>query len=150
MGYGTGKKDTPGVHGLQKAGKMHGGGVNLSPKKENTGGGMDLNQKKMMAGDYSPNKSGIISGGHSKGKFMSSPKYKSHGTSKANYDKDMAEERIQIKDDKQKIYQDDKEKRDSSPKKMLSKKQSKVIDGADGSKKNDKIEGSEMAALSKK
>jgi hypothetical protein len=92
----------------------------------------------------------IISGGHSKGKFMGSPKYKSHGTSKANYDKDMAEERIQIKDDKQKIYQDDKEKRDSSPKKMLSKKQSKVIDGADGSKKNDKIEGSEMAALSKK
>ena len=30
-----------------------------------------------------------------------------------NYDKDMAEERIQIKDDKQKIYQDDKEKRKS-------------------------------------
>tara|TARA_R110001592_G_scaffold299034_1_gene569862 strand:+ start:123 stop:539 length:417 start_codon:yes stop_codon:yes gene_type:complete len=37
-----------------------------------------------------------------------------------------------------------------SPKKMLSEKQSEVIDGADGSKKNDKIEGSEMAALSKK
>jgi len=34
----------------------------------------------------------------------------------ANYDKDMAEERIQIKNDKQKIYQDDKEKRDKGPK----------------------------------
>ena len=29
-----------------------------------------------------------------------------------NLDKDMAEERIQIKDDKQDIYQDDKEKRE--------------------------------------
>ena len=34
----------------------------------------------------------------------------------ADYDKDMAEERIQIKDDKQKIYQDDKDKRDSNAK----------------------------------
>ena len=32
----------------------------------------------------------------------------------ADYDKDMAEERIQIKDDKQKIYQDDKEKKDTA------------------------------------
>jgi len=31
----------------------------------------------------------------------------------ANYDKDMAEERIQIKDDKQKIYEDDKKKRET-------------------------------------
>tara|TARA_R110000824_G_scaffold235275_1_gene424031 strand:- start:86 stop:547 length:462 start_codon:yes stop_codon:yes gene_type:complete len=30
----------------------------------------------------------------------------------ANYDKDMAEERIQIRDDKQKIYEDDRKKRD--------------------------------------
>jgi hypothetical protein len=36
----------------------------------------------------------------------------------ADYDKDMAEERIQIKDDKQKIYQDDKEKRDTKAKMM--------------------------------
>lgn len=31
----------------------------------------------------------------------------------ANYDKDMAEERIQISDDKQKIYEDDRKKRNS-------------------------------------
>ena len=40
----------------------------------------------------------------------------------ADYDKDMAEERIQIKDDKQKIYQDDKEKRDTNAK-MYPKKE---------------------------
>ncbi len=34
----------------------------------------------------------------------------------ANYDKDMAEERIQIRDDKQKIYEDDKKKRDAGSK----------------------------------
>lgn len=33
-----------------------------------------------------------------------------------NYDKDMAEERIQIKNDKEKIYEDDKKKRDAAPK----------------------------------
>ncbi len=39
----------------------------------------------------------------------------------ADYDKDMAEERIQIRDDKQKIYEDDKEKReaDGSSNRML-------------------------------
>ena len=31
----------------------------------------------------------------------------------ADYDKDMAEERIQIKDDKKKIYEDDKKKRET-------------------------------------
>ena len=31
----------------------------------------------------------------------------------ADYDKDMAKERIQIEDDKQKIYEDDKKKRDA-------------------------------------
>mgnify|MGYP003126524276 CR=1 FL=1 len=36
------------------------------------------------------------------------------------------------------------------PKKMLSEKQSTVFDGADGSVKNDKIEGTEVAAASKK
>ncbi len=41
-------------------------------------------------------------------------KYGKHkGPKKADYDKDMAEERIQIKDDKKKIFQDDKKKRDS-------------------------------------
>ena len=68
----------------------------------------------------------IHSGGSSKGNFgkphkfydKAAAKYKSYGTSKANYDKDMAEERIQIKDDKEKIFEDDKEKRDSSPTKL--------------------------------
>lgn len=32
----------------------------------------------------------------------------------ANYDKDMAEERIQIKDDKKKIYEDDKKKKEDA------------------------------------
>ncbi len=35
------------------------------------------------------------------------------GPKKADFDKDMAEERIQIKDDKEKIFEDDKEKRKS-------------------------------------
>ena len=38
---------------------------------------------------------------------------KHKGPKKADYDKDMAEERIQIKNDKKKIFQDDKKKRDS-------------------------------------
>ena len=136
MGYGTGKKDMPTVNGIAMAGKMHGGGVKLSPKKENTGGGMDLNQRKMMAGDYNPAKSGIISGGHPKGGFMHKSK-SSKGYAKANYDKDMAEERIQIKDDENKIYEDDKEKRDSSPTKLkggqvkLDKNKNGKIDGED-------------------
>ena len=68
-----------------------------------------------------------VSGGHPKGGFMQTPlRYGTHegrGTTKKG------------------LY---------SPPKTLSEKQSKVIDGADGSKKNDEIEGSEMAALSKK
>ena len=36
----------------------------------------------------------------------------------ANYDKDMAEERIQIRDDKKKIYEDDKKKKASEGIKM--------------------------------
>ena len=39
----------------------------------------------------------------------------------ADYDKDMAEERIQIKDDKKKIYEDDRKKRDAGGK-MYAKK----------------------------
>jgi len=35
------------------------------------------------------------------------------GPKKADYDKDMAEERIQIKNDKKKIFQDDKEKKEA-------------------------------------
>ena len=36
----------------------------------------------------------------------------------ADYDKDMAEERIQIKDDKKKIYEDDQKKKDNKAKMM--------------------------------
>jgi hypothetical protein len=39
----------------------------------------------------------------------------------ANYDKDMAEERIQIKNDKEKIYEDDK-KRETLHQKLILKK----------------------------
>ena len=140
MGYGTGKKDTPGVHGLQKAGKMQGGGVKLDkqpPGKISEMQGSVLEGEQTRKENDAMGSAKIISGGHSKGKFMGSPKYKSHGTSKANYDKDMAEERIQIKDDKQKIYQDDKEKRDSSPTKLkgdqvkLDKNKNGRIDGGD-------------------
>ena len=144
------------VNGLSslgpKMGKAHGGGVKLERKSPGKISDMQdsvLRGEQTKKEDNAMAKSGVISGSHSKGGFMKHAK-SSKGYAKANYDKDMAEERIQIKDDKNKIYEDDKEKRDSSPKKMLSKKQSKVIDGADGSKKNGKIEGSEMAALSKK
>ena len=135
MGYGG--QTVNGLSSLgPKMGKAHGGGVKLQPKKENTGGGMDLNQRKVMAGDYSPTKSGIISGSHSKGGFMKHAE-SSKGYAKANYDKDMAEERIQIKDDKNKIYEDDKEKRDSSTTKLkggqvkLDKNKNGKIDGED-------------------
>tara|TARA_R110001632_G_scaffold170538_1_gene289774 strand:+ start:80 stop:607 length:528 start_codon:yes stop_codon:yes gene_type:complete len=47
------------------------------------------------------------------------------GPKKADFDKDMAEERIQIKDDKKKIFQDDKEKRESEGMKMYGKKHKK-------------------------
>jgi len=50
-----------------------------------------------------------------KSKIEAAPgKYGKHkGPKKADYDKDMAEERIQIKNDKEKIFQDDKKKRKS-------------------------------------
>jgi len=72
----------------------------------------------------------------------------------ADYDKDMAEERIQIKDDKQKIYQDDKEKRDTNAK-MYPKKEEgpktfeggahrgEMKHGKDGSHQGPKMYGGE-------
>ena len=63
--------------GPAMSGKMHGGGVKLQPKKENTGGGMDLSQRKVSAGAYNSfGQAKFIGGSHSKGKFMSTPKYK--------------------------------------------------------------------------
>ena len=60
-----------------------------------------------LVGDQEMMQPGKISGGAAK--YIK----ESYGASKADYDKDMAEERIQIKDDKEKIYQDDKEKKES-------------------------------------
>ena len=62
---------------------------------------------KIDGGDFKMMQPGKISGGAAK--YIK----ESYGASKADYDKDMAEERIQIKDDKEKIYQDDKEKKES-------------------------------------
>jgi len=62
---------------------------------------------KIDGEDFKMMQPGKISGGAAK--YIK----ESYGASKADYDKDMAEERIQIKDDKEKIYQDDKEKKES-------------------------------------
>jgi len=141
MGYGGKTVNGLSSLGPKMGGKAHGGGVKI-----------EKGSAKM------------ISGGHSKGKFMSTPKYKcgaskyghkgpekelvgnqnklpqelkdkieaapgkyghKKGPKKANFDKDMAEERIQIKNDKKKIFQDDKEKRESEGMKMYGKKHKK-------------------------
>ena len=123
MGYGTGKKDTPTVNGIAMAGKMHGGGVKLEQGMGKISESQDdvLSGKETQMEDNSMATPKVHSGSFSTGNFMATPKYK--GTAKKGL---------------------------HSPTKMLSEKQSKVIDGADGSKKDDKIQGSEMAALSKK
>ena len=126
MGYGSesvsGRHTIPGL-GSAKMGKASGGGVKLDRKSI---GKLTQSEDDVFSGketqmeDNSMAKAGVVSGSHS-GNFMATPKYK--GTAKKGL---------------------------HSPTKMLSEKQSKVIDGADGSKKDDKIQGSEMAALSKK
>ena len=125
MGKGTGIKDMPKIEGIAMAGKIHGGGVKLAhgTKKES-----DMQEKKNLLNENAIDDTAtsmatpkVHSGSFSTGNFMATPKYK--GTAKKGL---------------------------HSPTKMLSEKQSKVIDGADGSKKDDKIQGSEMAALSKK
>ena len=95
-------------------GKMHGGGINLAQgvgKISQSQLDVESGEETRMENDAMA-KSGCVSGGHPKGGFMH--KSRSYGNPKADYDKDMAEERIQIKDDKKKIFEDDKEKRDSS------------------------------------
>jgi hypothetical protein len=67
---------------------------------------------KIDGEDFKMMQPGKISGGAAK--YIK----ESYGASKADYDKDMAEERIQIKDDKEKIYQDDKEKKESGANKI--------------------------------
>ncbi len=87
--------------GPAMGGKMHGGGVKLAPKKENTGGGMDPSQKKMMAGGYSPNKSGKFhSGSFPKGGFMKHAK-SSYGHAKAQGYNDRQDESLGMKDGKE-------------------------------------------------
>tara|TARA_R110001592_G_scaffold109312_1_gene304946 strand:+ start:181 stop:657 length:477 start_codon:yes stop_codon:yes gene_type:complete len=149
MGYGTGKKDMPTVRlGVAMAGKMSGGGVDLSAKKESdmqeSKNLLDTNAIDNTATSMGEKKEGVISGGFSKKMGFAAPhsfkkmkpvpadKQKSLGQlptevrnnmgfekydysmkKAADFDKDMAEERIQIKDDKEKIFEDDKEKKDS-------------------------------------
>lgn len=115
MGYGTGKKDMPTVNlGIAMAGKMSGGGVNLAPKKENTGGGMDPSQEKMMAGGDSPNKSGKFhSGSFPKGGFMKHSK--SYSPTKGQGYNDREDESLGMKDGKESgKEQSDKDRRDES------------------------------------
>lgn len=71
-------------------------GKHMGPEKELVGKQKNLPEELKAKIEAAPGKYG-----HKKG-----PK-------KADFDKDMAEERIQIKDDKKKIFQDDKEKRES-------------------------------------
>jgi len=137
MGYGG--QTVNGLSSLgPKMGKAHGGGVKLEQGMGKISQSQDdvLSGKETQMEDNSMGSAKMISGSHSKGGFMKHSK-SSYGASKANYDKDMAEERIQISDDKKKIYQDDKEKRASSPTKLkggqvkLDKNKNGKIDGED-------------------
>ena len=122
MGYGG--KTVNGLSSLgPKMGKASGGGVKLEQGMGKISESQDdvLSGKETQMEDNSMATPKVHSGSFSTGNFMATPKYK--GTAKKGL---------------------------HSPTKMLSEKQSKVIDGADGSKKDDKIQGSEMAALSKK
>ena len=122
MGYGG--QTVNGLSSLgPKMGKASGGGVKLEQGMGKISESQDdvLSGKETQMEDNSMATPKVHSGSFSTGNFMATPKYK--GTAKKGL---------------------------HSPTKMLSEKQSKVIDGADGSKKDDKIQGSEMAALSKK
>jgi polygalacturonase len=181
MGYGGKTVNGLSSLGPKMGGKAHGGGVKIEKGMGKISQSQDdvLSGKETKMENNSMGSAKIISGGHSKGKFMSTPKYKSDaqrkavhaskaeqgagkygkhmgpekelvgkqknlpeelkkkieaapgkyghkkGPKKANYDKDMAEERIQIKNDKKKIFQDDKEKRESEGMKMYGKKHKK-------------------------
>ena len=85
MGYGTGKKDMPTVNGIAMAGKMHGGGVKLDRKSPGKISDMQdsvLGGEQTKKEDNAMAKSGVISGGHSKGGFMKHSK-SSYGHAKA-------------------------------------------------------------------
>ena len=78
MGYGGKTVNGLSSLGPKMGGKAHGGGVKLSPKKES-----NMQEKKNLLNENaiddtatSMGSAKMISGGHSKGKFMSTPKYK--------------------------------------------------------------------------
>ena len=100
--------------GPAMGGKMHGGGVNLAPKKENTGGGMDPSQRKVTAGAYdSFGQAKVISGGHPKGGFMH--KSKSYSPTKGQGYDAREDEALGMKDGKESSKkQSDKDRRDES------------------------------------
>ena len=74
--------------GPTMGGKMHGGGVKLDRKSI---GKLTQSEDDVFSGketqmeNDSMAKAGVVSGSHS-GKFMATPRYKSHGTSKAKPD----------------------------------------------------------------
>jgi len=91
MGYGnksvSGKHNISNLGAAKMGGKAHGGGVKLSPKKES-----NMQEKKNLLNENaiddtaaSMGSAKMISGGHSKGKFMSTPKYKGPKKAKPDY-----------------------------------------------------------------
>lgn len=166
MGYG--KTNMSGRHSIHGLGKYsddsipaHGAVVGKGVKVDKNN--ISNSEKQVLAGAYNSfGQAKVISGGHPKGGFMH--KSKSMGNpkdgdmkgdqsnTKKDYsmDKGNTDPNYKSKKDGESKGDQSASDKDYSPKKTLSKKQSKVIDGADGSKKNDKIEGSEIAALSKK
>ena len=88
MGYGkekmSGRHNIPGL-GSAGMGKASEGGVKLEKSIGKISESQDdvLSGKETQMEDSSMAKAGVVSGSHSKGKFMAAPKYKSHGTSKA-------------------------------------------------------------------
>jgi len=82
MGYGN--TNVSEESGIFKQGTKMGGGVKLAhgTKKESKSEDDVLSGKETQMEDNSMiAKAGVVSGSHSKGKFMAPPKYKSHGSS---------------------------------------------------------------------
>ena len=86
MGYGG--QTVNGLSSLgPKMGKASGGGVKLEQGMGKISESQDdvLSGKETQMENDSMAKAGVVSGSHS-GKFMATPRYKSHGTSKAKPD----------------------------------------------------------------
>ena len=87
MGYGG--QTANGLSSLgPKMGKASGGGVKLEQGMGKISESQDdvLSGKETQMENDSMAKAGVIAGSHSIGKFMATPRYKSHGTSKAKPD----------------------------------------------------------------